>query len=69
MNYRENILAGLDWDEGLSMPVANADNKLLEDEVNELNLFNIHFWSFNVLKCIKIHSEISCIFVHVSICV
>ncbi|PVD18338.1 hypothetical protein C0Q70_20887 [Pomacea canaliculata] len=33
MNYRENILAGLDWDEGLSMPVANADNKLLEDEV------------------------------------
>lgn len=28
-----NILAELEWDEGLSMPVANAENKALEDEV------------------------------------
>ncbi|KAK7484760.1 hypothetical protein BaRGS_00024045, partial [Batillaria attramentaria] len=28
-----NILAELEWDEGLSMPVANAENKQLEDEV------------------------------------
>ena len=36
MNRRGNnsILAELEWDEGLSMPVANADNKSLEDEVS-----------------------------------
>ena len=25
---------GLDWDEGLTIPVANAENKFLEDEVH-----------------------------------
>ena len=28
-----SILSELEWDEGLSMPVANAENKALEDEV------------------------------------
>jgi hypothetical protein len=29
----DSILSELDWDEGLTIPVANAQNKLLEDEV------------------------------------
>ena len=28
-----SILSEIEWDEGLSMPVANAENKALEDEV------------------------------------
>lgn len=28
-----SILSEIEWDEGLSMPVANADNKALEDKV------------------------------------
>lgn len=28
-----SILSEIEWDEGLSMPVANAENKSLEDEV------------------------------------
>jgi hypothetical protein len=27
------ILSEMDWDEGFAMPVANAENKLFEDEV------------------------------------
>ena len=30
-----SILSELEWDEGLSMPVANAENKALEDEVKK----------------------------------
>lgn len=29
-----SILSEIEWDEGLSMPVANAENKALEDQVN-----------------------------------
>ncbi|XP_070537855.1 coiled-coil domain-containing protein 39-like [Ptychodera flava] len=29
----KSVLSEIEWDEGLSMPVANKDNKLLEDEV------------------------------------
>lgn len=28
-----SILSEIEWDEGLSMPVANAENKALEDKV------------------------------------
>lgn len=28
-----SILSEIEWDEGLSMPVANAENKVLEDQV------------------------------------
>lgn len=28
-----SILSEIEWDEGLSMPVANAENKALEDQV------------------------------------
>ena len=39
-----SILSEIEWDEGLSMPVANLENKSLEDEVENrsqsiLNLF------------------------------
>ena len=29
------ILAEIEWDEGLSMPVANVENKKLENEVRK----------------------------------
>lgn len=29
-----SILSDFEWDEGLTMPVANAENKLLEEEVS-----------------------------------
>ena len=37
MSLRGNnsILAELEWDEGLSMPVANTENKQLEEEVGD----------------------------------
>lgn len=28
------MLSEMDWDEGLAIPVANAENKALEDEVS-----------------------------------
>ena len=28
-----SVLSDMDWDEGIAMPVANAANKLLEDQV------------------------------------
>ena len=28
-------LSEFEWDEGMTMPVANAENKALEDEVNK----------------------------------
>lgn len=31
-----SILSEIEWDEGLSMPVANAENKVLEDQVKPL---------------------------------
>lgn len=31
-----SILSEIEWDEGLSMPVANAENKALEDQVKPL---------------------------------
>lgn len=33
-----SILSEIEWDEGLSMPVANAENKALEDQVKMLML-------------------------------
>ena len=43
MSLRANnsVLAELEWDEGLSMPVANADNKRLEEDVSfDFQLFH-----------------------------
>ena len=36
MPRSESILSdlGLDWDEGLTIPVANAENKYLEEDVS-----------------------------------
>lgn len=34
-NVSNSVLAEIEWDEGLSMPVANADNKALENEVQK----------------------------------
>ncbi|GFO22705.1 coiled-coil domain-containing protein 39 [Plakobranchus ocellatus] len=34
-NISNSVLAEIEWDEGLSMPVANADNKALENEVQK----------------------------------
>jgi len=31
-----SILSEIEWDEGLSMPVANSENKALEDKVIQL---------------------------------
>lgn len=31
-----SILSEIEWDEGLSMPVANAENKALEDQVKPM---------------------------------
>lgn len=28
-----SIMSDMEWDEGIAMPVANAENKQLEDEV------------------------------------
>ncbi|CAL1542998.1 unnamed protein product [Lymnaea stagnalis] len=34
-NFSNTVLAEIDWDEGLSMPVANTENKKLENEVQQ----------------------------------
>ena len=34
---------GLDWDEGLTIPVANAENKFLEDEVHVMFKFTYEY--------------------------
>ncbi|GFR92728.1 coiled-coil domain-containing protein 39 [Elysia marginata] len=34
-NVSNSVLAEIEWDEGLSMPVANSDNKALENEVQK----------------------------------
>lgn len=44
----QSILSEIEWDEGLSMPVANAENKALEDEV--LKQFEISGWGKLCLK-------------------
>ena len=36
-----SILSELEWDEGLSMPVANAENKALEDEVEIFQIMDV----------------------------
>lgn len=33
-NLSNTVLAEIEWDEGLSMPVANTENKTLENEVS-----------------------------------
>ena len=33
-NISNSVLAEIEWDEGLSMPVANSENKALENEVS-----------------------------------
>ena len=42
-NISNTVLAEIEWDEGLSMPVANAENKQLE---NEVKLDLVHLTSF-----------------------
>ena len=34
MTTNSSILSEMDWDEGIAMPVANLENKQLEDEVS-----------------------------------
>ena len=34
MPASNSILSEFDWDEGMTIPVANANNKSLEEEVN-----------------------------------
>ena len=37
-----SILSDFEWDEGLTMPVANAENKLMEEEVSIfVSLFSV----------------------------
>lgn len=31
----DSLLPEIDWDEGFAIPVANAENKTLEDEVSD----------------------------------
>ena len=33
MPASSSLLSDLDWDEGMTVPVANVENKALEDEV------------------------------------
>lgn len=48
----QSILSEIEWDEGLSMPVANAENKTLEDEV--LKQFKFSGWG---KLCLKYRSQ------------
>lgn len=32
----DSLLAEIDWDEGFAIPVANAENKTLEEEVSQV---------------------------------
>lgn len=34
MEARNEILSLLNWGEGMALPVANAENKILEEEIN-----------------------------------
>ena len=45
---------GLDWDEGLTIPVANAENKFLEDEVHVM----FKFTSMSVRTVVRLVAKI-----------
>ena len=35
MNYSSDALRDVDWDENLPLPIANAENKLLDEEIQK----------------------------------
>lgn len=35
MEARNEALSLIQWDDGIALPVANAENKILEDEINQ----------------------------------
>lgn len=39
----EEVLSDLGWNDGFRIPIANAENKHLEEEVNNIFLFRLRF--------------------------
>jgi hypothetical protein len=43
MNYNSDALRDIEWDENFSLPIANAENKLLEETINKKTIDRSRF--------------------------